>query len=171
MRGYWFVCLLIASIAFAQATPSKAPAAQAPAPQKGQVPAGDEDEDEGKPAAAAASVPESAPVLTIKGICDDKAASTPASECKTVLTRAQFEKLADALQPNMTPQVRRQLATAYPRMLAMSHEATKRGLDKDPHFTEMLRFARMQILSQELNRALQQQAGDIPDKEIKDFYD
>jgi parvulin-like peptidyl-prolyl cis-trans isomerase-like protein len=171
MRGYWFVCLLIASTAFAQAAPSKTPAAQAPVAQKGQAPAADEHEDEAKPAAPATSVPENAPVLTIKGICDDKAASTAGAECKTVLTRAQFEKLADALQPNMPPPVRRQLATAYPRMLAMSHEATKRGLDKDPHFMEMLRVARMQILSQELNRALQQQAADIPDKEIKDYYD
>ena len=51
------------------------------------------------------------PVLTVKGFCGD--AKLEGDACKTVLTRAEFEKLANTLQPGMSPAMRRQLATAY----------------------------------------------------------
>ena len=70
----------------------------------------------------------------------------------------------------MSLQVRRQLATAYPRLVLMAHEAQKRGLDKQPRFQEMMAFARLQILSQQLNRALQEQASQVPEKEIEQYY-
>ena len=70
----------------------------------------------------------------------------------------------------MSPAIRRQLATAYTRMLRMSTTAEKRGLDKGPKFDEMLYFARMQILSQELSRALQEDAGKVTDGDIDDYY-
>jgi len=108
------------------------------------------------------------PVLTVKGFCPDSTATGDA--CKTVLTRAQFEKLADALQPGMSPAMRRQLATAYARMLTMSTAADKRGLDKTPHFDEAMRFARMQILSQELSKTLQAESNNVSDQDIQDYY-
>jgi len=173
MRFTWFVCLLLASMAVAQTAPSKPAASPKPAGSAAQkAPMPDDDDDEGPAAkasaAAAAAVPEDAPVITIKGVCADKSAD--AANCQTVMTRAQFEKLADAIQPNMPPQVKRQLANAYPRLLVMAQEAEKRGLDKQPRFEETLKFARLQILSQELNRALQAQAADIPDQDMQEYY-
>src|SRR3954462_3480838 len=163
MRFTWFLCLLLASMAFAQNAPSKPAASTKPSGAPAQkAPMPDDDDDEGQAAksgaAAAAAVPADAPVITIKGVCSDK--SSDAANCQTVMTRAQFEKLADAIQPNMPPQVKRQLANAYPRLLVMAQEAEKRGLDKQPRFEETLKFARLQILSQELNRSLQAQAAD-----------
>jgi bifunctional DNA-binding transcriptional regulator/antitoxin component of YhaV-PrlF toxin-antitoxin module len=70
----------------------------------------------------------------------------------------------------MAPAIRRQLATAYTRMLKMSTAAEKRGLDKQPKFDEMMHFARMQILSQELSRALQEDSGKVTDSDIEDYY-
>ena len=70
----------------------------------------------------------------------------------------------------MSPAIRRQLATAYTRMLRMSTAAEKRGLDKQPKFDEMMHFARMQILSQELSRALQEDSGKVTDADIEDYY-
>jgi bifunctional DNA-binding transcriptional regulator/antitoxin component of YhaV-PrlF toxin-antitoxin module len=108
------------------------------------------------------------PVITIKGVCAD--APKTGDSCKTVITKEQFEKLINALQPDMTPDVRRQLATAYSRMLVMSADAEKRGIDKQPQYDETLRFARLQILSQRLSRDLQSESEKVPDADIEKYY-
>jgi hypothetical protein len=154
------VCLLLVAFVSAQTAP---PATPAPA---------------GQPAAPAANAPDAQPpapivgpddvIITIKNFCTDS--SLTGDVCKTSITKAQFEKLADALQPNMSPAMRRQLATAYARMLTMSTEAEKRGLDKTPHFDEATHFARMQILSQDLGKALQSDSGNVSDQDIQDYY-
>jgi hypothetical protein len=98
MQTKWLVCVLLSSLAAAQANPG------APAPPPQTPP----------PAAAApqpAEVKPTDPVLTITGYCPARttasktAAGAPAkpasakapADCKTVITRAQFEKLADGL--------------------------------------------------------------------------
>jgi bifunctional DNA-binding transcriptional regulator/antitoxin component of YhaV-PrlF toxin-antitoxin module len=70
----------------------------------------------------------------------------------------------------MSPAIRRQLATAYSRILRMSTVAEKRGLDKQPKFEEKMNFARMQVLSGELSSALQEDAGKVTDGDIDDYY-
>ena len=147
------VCLMLVALVSGQTAqqtpaPTPAPNATAPAPE---VKVGPDDT-----------------VVTIKGFCAD--ASLKGDACKTAITKAQFEKLADSLQPNMSPAMRRQLASAYSRMLTMSTEAEKRGLDKTPHFEEAVRFARMQILSQELGRNLQTESQNVSDTDIQDYY-
>ena len=160
MRSQYLVCLLLAGLAYGQAAPPAAP------PTAGT---------KAEPSASAApdKAPEikvgpDDPVITLKGFCTD--ATQQGDACKTVITRAQFEKLAEALQPGMSPAIRRQLATAYTRLLRMSTAAEKRGLDKQPKFDEMMGFARMQILSQELSRALQEDSGKVSDGDIEDYY-
>jgi parvulin-like peptidyl-prolyl cis-trans isomerase-like protein len=175
MRFFWFLCLLLSSMAFAQTArpvpqqnnpPQKNPAASRPAD------ADEEGQKETQAKPAQPNIPPDAAVITIKGMCNDNAATGGGSTagCQTVITRADFEKLADALQPKMPPAVRQRLAGAYPKMLVMAHEAQKRGLEKDPHFQEMMQFARLQILNQELNKNLQEQAAKVPDKDIADYY-
>lgn len=163
MRFQYLVCLLLAGLAYGQAAPSAPPpGAGAKAPSL---------------TAPAEKAPDKAPevkvgpddtVITIKGYCAD--ASQKGDACKTLITRAQFEKLAEALQPNMSPAIRRNLATAYARMLRMASIAEKRGLDKGPRFDEVMYFARMQILSQELSRALQDDANKVSDEDIEAYY-
>ena len=68
------------------------------------------------------------------------------------MTRAQFERLTEALQPGMSPSLRLNVAHAYARNLRMSAAAEKRSLDKTPAFEEEMRYARMQLLAQDLNR-------------------
>src|SRR5208283_997069 len=86
---------------------------------------------------------------------------------KTVITRAQFEKVVEALQPGMSLTLRRQLATRYSLALKMSTAAEKRGLDKGPAFEEKMYFARLQILSQELGRALQDDSTKVSDADLR----
>ena len=163
-----FVCLLLAAFASGQAnqpapstlpSPKAGPAAVSEAPKTPET----------APAPEPPKVGPDDVVLTIKNYCADT--SLQGDACKTTLTKTQFEKLADALQPNMSPAMRRQLATAYARMLTMSAAAEKRELDKTPHFEEAMHFARMQILSQDLSKALQSDSNNVSDQDIKDFYD
>jgi hypothetical protein len=160
MRFQCLVHLLLAGLAFGQAAPpATAPAAGAKAEQSASA-APDK--------APEVKVGPDDPVITLKGFCAD--ATQQGDACKTMITRAQFEKLAETLQPGMSPAIRRQLATAYTRVLRMSSAAEKRGLDKGPSFEEKMYFARMQILSQELGRALQEDSGKVTDSDIEDYY-
>jgi hypothetical protein len=141
-----------------------------------------------------ASVPPDAPVLTIKGVCPASAKTTPAAssktasatataektekdaaktsptDCKTVITKAEFERLANGLAPNVTPQLKHQLASVYPRLLAMSQAAEKKGLENSPRFKETMKFAKMQILTNELQRDIQEEAAKVPEQDIADYY-
>src|SRR3954463_8473160 len=135
MRKSWLLCVLLGTLAWAQAAPPNTTPPQSPAPAANQM-------NEQPPTAekdSAASVPATAAVLTIDGVCEPqakapaaaKATSAPkaATNCKTVITKAQFEQLANNLAPNITPQMKKQLASVLPRLMAMSNEAKKEGLE------------------------------------------
>ena len=70
----------------------------------------------------------------------------------------------------MTPQVKKQLASVLPRFIAMSSEAKKKGLDKTDQFGETVKFAKMQILTNELQRKIQEEAAKISPAEIEAYY-
>jgi hypothetical protein len=143
-----FVCLLFASLAYGQGAPPAKPPAVSDVPE---IKVGPEDA-----------------VITVNGFCAYPAQTGTA--CKTVITRAQFEKLTDALQPGMSPVLRLNVANAYARNLRMAAAAEKRGLDKTPAFEEEMRYARMQLLAQDLTRALQADANNITDADLEDYY-
>lgn len=186
MKHYrWLSLLLLTSLAVGQGSPASsraksgtqlaAAAQQERQPDLDDVPA---------PKVPSSQVPPTAAVITVQGLCPSSAASArkaapraraaakPASAagCKTVITRAQFEKLADALNPQMPLPTKRQLAEAYPRLLLFGQKAREMGLDKEPQFEEMMRFATLQLLAQNLTRDLQKKAGDIPQTEIAKYY-
>src|ERR1700691_381961 len=159
MRSKYLACLLLAGLAYGQAMPPAAPAAGAKAEQSAPTVANKTPE---------VKVAPDDVVITLKGFCADSALQGDA--CKTTITRAQFDKLAEALQPNMSLAIRRNLGTNYARMLKMSKAAEKRGLDKGPRFEEVMFFARMQILSGGLGKALQEDAGKVSDEDIEAYY-
>jgi hypothetical protein len=143
-----FVFLLLASLVYGQAAPPATPPAAGDIPE---VKVGPEDA-----------------VITVNGFCPD--ATQVGAACKTVITRAQFEKLTEALQPGMSLSLRLNVANAYARNLRMTAAAEKRGLDKTPAFEEEIRYARMQLLAQDLTRALQAEASNITDADLEDYY-
>jgi bifunctional DNA-binding transcriptional regulator/antitoxin component of YhaV-PrlF toxin-antitoxin module len=148
MRFHGIVCFLLAGLAFGQVAPPTTPAAKDHGPG---VKVGVDD-----------------PVITINGFCPGAAQTNDG--CKTVVTRVQFEKLTEALQPGMSLSLRLNVANAYARNLKMSVAAEKRSLDKTPAFEEEMRFARMQLLAQDLDRALHADASNISDAELADYY-
>src|ERR1700693_59019 len=163
-RRIWWLCALAGSLAWGQANPSTAPS-----------PAAAQDED--KDLSPAATVAMDAPVLTIKGFCPERktadrktSSAVVDSSCQTVITRAQFEKMATAIRPKMTMSVKQQLANLYPRLLVMSQRAEEMGLDKQAPFDEMIAFSRMQILTQGLTRKVQEESANVSDHDIAEYY-
>jgi hypothetical protein len=168
--------LLLSALALSQtatkpAAKPAAPVTKAPPTQSGKPAASTAKPPETKPAATSDEIPPTAAVITISGICNGKVPATPSPDCNTTVSRAAFEKLVDAFDPRMPVPRRQQLADAYVRMIVMSDAAEQRGLDKSADAQEVLRFTRMQILSQLLLRDLQKDAANVPAADAQKYYD
>ncbi len=109
-----------------------------------------------------------APVITINGLC---AANTPAADCKTVITKADFEKILEVAGPNMPTSMRRQAAEQYGHMLVRSRAAEAMDIENSPKFQQQMKVVRMQVLSSFLTRSLQEKAADISDADLQTYYD
>ena len=157
MRMRWLVCVLLGTLAWGQAARSAPPPQPAPAPATSDT---------------SASVPDDAAVLTVTGVCDSQkpGAGSAAGDCKTINTKAEFERLVNALAPNATPQQKKQLASVLPRLMAMSNQAKERGMDQTEQYSKTLEFLKMQALSTQLQRKLQEEAADISDADIEKYY-
>ena len=165
---YGLVCLLAGGL-FRGYTVAPALAAQEPVPTTGAIP---------KAAGAGQSHPadtsnvaSDAAVITINGLCDNPPTEKgAASNCKTVITRAEFEKVIGAVQPNMKVRAQREFATNYATALVMVKKAEQMGLDKGANFEEQMKVARIQILSQELKKAIERQVSQISDTDVENYY-
>jgi hypothetical protein len=171
MTRYWLVCLLLGSLSWGQATSSKSalaaqkPAA-APATDNPKATASDQSQQ-----AKASNVAPDAPVITINGLCDNSSPDkTAALNCKTVITRTQFEKVIEAIQPNMPARARREFALEYANALVMTQRAEQMGLDKGAKYEEQMKLAHIQVLSKELKKAILEKVSQISNKDIEDYY-
>lgn len=187
------VVALFTSLALAQTSPQQRSDAPSGLPEHQRH----EDDDDPPPDSAASVLPDS-PVITIEGFCDHPLGASassgrateqesPAAEvakkklggssvgsesstCKTVVTKAQFERMVEALNPQMAGPARRQLAESYPRLLLFANKARELGLDQSPRFAEAMRFASIQLLTQRLNRYFEEQAANISDSDVEKYY-
>lgn len=130
-----------------------------------------------KPAAPAASnVAPGAPVITLNAPCTKpktpaaKGAAPAAETCKKVVTREQFEKLVDAAAPGLPAGARRQVAQQYAQVLAMADSAERAGVDRDPRLTELMKFARLNVLAKFYVQDLQKKAENVSAAEIESYY-
>ncbi len=125
----------------------------------------------GNTASTTADVPPTAPVITLHGLCPDKPAGTDTTSavCQTIITRADFDHIVQTLSPNMPPMARQTLASDYARMLILSSEARKRGLENTQHYKDLVKFLEKQLLGQELMRSLQDEAKPLP-SEVEKYY-
>lgn len=166
-RGW--IHLLLGALAWAQtvtpgsqAKPQKAPppsaAVTTPAPQN---PSAD----------PSLNLRPDTPVITIEGLCDNPPPDPPAAAtCKTVVTREEFDQIVSIFAPNLPPSGRRQFATQYATVLRMAHEAHRRGLDQGPRFEEVVKTQRLAALQRELTSKLQEEAGQVPEKDVEYYY-
>jgi len=144
-----------------QATPPTAPATPTPTSKPAAVPA------PGSPELT----PETK-VLTIDGLCETKTAK---GECKTVMTRAQFDKLVTAFfgdQPEQGPvpaQAKRRLATQLVHNKTFAKLAEKQNLEKTPEYQQLLDWVKLQVLA-ELERRSVQKKSEPTAEEIDKYY-
>jgi hypothetical protein len=128
------------------------------------------------PADRPASVAPDAAVITIQGVCP--APPTDSADCRTVVTRTEFERLMTVLsrlrsseaQQTIPLEARRQLAAQYSRLLVYADLAEHEGLANSPEGRELIRFARLQAMTEELARSLRQKATPAA-TEVQEFYD
>ena len=125
------------------------------------------------PAPAATNVPMNEPVITLKGACQPKSGAPPAG-CVSTLTREQFEKLTNALQPAdkgpVPPDVKRKFATQYAKLLTFADAARELGLENDPKVQEIFVFMRNQVLAETLNQHYVEEFSHPTDQQIEDYY-
>lgn len=152
---FWLFFVLMSSFAFAL-----------PPQDQPSVP------DAAKPSAlpSTATLPLDYTVFTIDGLCPSQARNQAAKDCKTVVTRREFEKLVNALNPAMTKFERRQLAGNYAQALTLASEAVRRGLDKRPEVQERLRYARLRTLASETASEIYKDSTRSSDSQITAYY-
>jgi hypothetical protein len=181
MRYWWLVFMLFTLLALGRTSVH----AQA-------VPAGNSTPGDKSGLSVSRNVPPDAAVITIDGLCGsdsysiaepDAASRTPGSadskatgssvalnpSCRTIITREQFEKLASVVAPNQPPHATAELARFYSDQLLFAREARELGIDKDPHFEEILKFTYLQVLARAMNERLARQA-DMTDAEFAKYY-
>jgi hypothetical protein len=108
-----------------------------------------------------------AAVITVDGVCENGGAG---ADCKTIVTRAQFERIVNALQPNMPKQQQKGLADQYAMALLLAGKAHEKGLDKGPEFDAQLQLQKLRLLAKLGQEALQKQAAQVSDTDIDAYY-
>jgi hypothetical protein len=165
MRFAYTTVLLFTSAALAQT----ADLAQSPTPVNATT---------GALHAASALAPDT-PVITVIGLCDGAnprpnarpTTAKQASVCKTVITREQFDALADAIQLHMSATGKAQLAAFYPKLLLMQREFQKLDLGSDPKVKKSLAFAMLRAQAEETAKLLKSKSDDAPsDSEVESYY-
>lgn len=120
---------------------------------------------------SAVSIPPDASVISIKGVCDGfNAAASSTSECKSVITRSEFESLVQFIQPNWSMAQRRQFASSYAEALLLATEAQKMGLDSDLRFETLMTMQKQFVLQYLLAQALEEKAAQVPDTDVEAYY-
>ncbi len=168
MRKYGFLFLLIGSFSWGQAT-SNSSASGTERPRDIIANAQLSFHIVGS-AAESPAVGPSEPLITIVGLCDDPAEQVNVPTCTTIITRAQFEDVINAIEPNMRRHDRRQFALHYADVLVLAAKAEQMGLDKTPEFEEQMKLARIQTLSQALTKAIHEKASQISERDVESFY-
>jgi hypothetical protein len=167
MKRYGLVCLLLGIPCWGQATGSKSalPAQQHAAPTTATTTTANSGQ------AVTSNAALDKPIITIAGLCDNSSAdkSDPA-KCQTEITQVQFEKLIEAVQPGMRGRARREFALSYADDLVMSKKAEQMGLDKGTNYEEQMRLVRIQVLSRDLKKVMQDRISQISDKDIEYYY-
>lgn len=175
LRRVLLVCLLAGGLGMAQsksgvkpktAQPAQANSSQTKPAQAAATP-------KAVPAdGASAEVAPGQPVITMRGVCSGKAA-TSAGRCETIVTREQFEALIQAFNPGhqpVTPSMRRNLAQAYVELQAFAQAAEKAGIEKSANYKEIMRVLRLRTLADLYGRSLDDEYGKPPASEIEKYY-
>jgi hypothetical protein len=161
--------LLLGSLSWGQlAREASTPSTQ---PTAGSAPANVETTSRDRSLAQRTNAGPDKPLITIAGLCDKHPnGNVKAANCETVITRAQFEKIIAAVQPNMPARARREFALHYADALVMTRKAEQMGLDKGETYEEQIRIARIEVLSNDFKKVMQAKTSQISDQDLQDYY-
>ena len=162
-------CVLLPVVYGQTASPSPVP----PPPLRGAAKQAAIAAASGKSAAPPVStslVPMDKPVITLKGGCQPIGDIAPAKDCVSDVTREQFEKLANALQPDMAAESKRSFATNYARLLIFSDAARALHVENDPNVQLIIQFVSSQVLAEGLKRHYSEQYAHPSEQQIQDYY-
>lgn len=125
------------------------------------------------PLPSLSEVPATAAVATLNGVCRpaEKASN---KDCKTVLPRAEMDRIVTLLTagaPHASPQ---QIAVNYVRILAAASIAEERHLEAEPTVAKDLqgleRFPRQQVLARAFYKQVEEQAASPTAAEMQKYY-
>jgi len=127
----------------------------------------------GQPAAAkvdTAVVPMDQAVITLKDGCHGLGDLPPAKDCVASISRAKFEQLTNALQPEMTAESKRNFATNYGRLLVFSDAARALHLENDPNIQLVLQFVGEQVMAEAVKRHYTELYAHPSEQQIQAYY-
>jgi PPIC-type PPIASE domain len=119
-------------------------------------------------------VPADATVVTLKGVCKrDQKAENP--DCKTVITRAEMDRIVALLAPSAPHASPQQIVISYVRLLAAATLAEERKLENNPTVAKELegqeRIARLQVLAKAFYKQIAEgDAVNPTTAEIQKYY-
>lgn len=150
-----------ANVAHAQQPPSGASSQSRAVAEKNEEKKQEVENDKVKP---------DAPVITIKGYCEATViGTTDKAHCRTVVTRSEFEELAEASNAD-SDAAKSRAATFYAKFALLAQAAEKQGMDKDPHVKTKLELARLQTLGQAMIQDLQAKSMKYTPLELEKFF-
>jgi len=116
------------------------------------------------------SVGQDTPVITMDGFCDATSViGRREKPCRTVVTRSEFEELAEAFGAEELA-AKTQLAALFAKFSLLAREAQKQGMEKDPLFRKRLELSRIQLLGQALVRDLQAKSEQFSADDLQKFF-
>jgi parvulin-like peptidyl-prolyl isomerase len=114
-------------------------------------------------------VPSSGAVITLQGLCPGTTGPATGTDCKTIITRAQFEKLVGTLNPDMPKNSQQMLAEQYAKAMVLQSLAERQGIPETQHFKDMMDYMRTQILASEVVTQAKDKAKPTS-AEVQDYY-
>jgi PPIC-type PPIASE domain len=128
------------------------------------------------------SIPLTAAVVTVNGVCakpqnsegSKEPAKAPTAPCRTVISRGQIDAMLEAVDPNASSTTHQQFALNYARLLGATQIAEEQHLDLKPDVLRAIqvqqKMARMQVLTDALMQKLEQKAAHVPATEVEAYY-
>ena len=163
-----FSCVLAGS-ALAQTANPGAPVPRLHGPEK-QASLAAAHGDTGAPKGNPDAVAMDQAVITLKDGCKPIGNITPAKDCISDVTKAQFEKLTTALQPGMNWDSKRAFAGNYGKLLIYADAARALNLENTPEVQQILQFVTNQVLAEALKRHYTEEYAHPSDQQIEEYY-
>ncbi len=114
-------------------------------------------------------LPRDYPVITVDGVCPAGKSGAKTS-CPVIVIRAEFEGLVAALDPKMLKKDRHDLARNYGQLLALSQEAIRKGLDKEPRVQALVRYARITALASAASKEIYRDEVSASPEQVEKYY-